>query len=62
MLISYQCIEAILLQDPHISGAIIFGRGRFQNGVLIEPKTEYGFEPRDEEKLAEFRNKIWYAQ
>ncbi|KAH9856141.1 acetyl-CoA synthetase-like protein [Lenzites betulinus] len=50
-------IEAILLQDPHIHAAIIFGRGRFQNGVFIQPKEP--FDPSDDAKLEAFRNAIW---
>ncbi|KAL6300786.1 hypothetical protein BKA93DRAFT_752423 [Sparassis latifolia] len=50
--------EAIFVADPHIQAALIFGRGRFQNGVLIQPTEP--FDPNDEEKLAAFRlNKIW---
>lgn len=49
--------EAILLQDPLVHAAIIFGRGRFQNGVIVQPKQP--FEPNDEAKLEEFRNAIW---
>lgn len=37
----------------------MFGRGRFQNGVLIEPKPEFAFDPSDPKKLEEFRNMIW---
>ena len=37
----------------------MFGRGRFNPGVIIEPKPEFAFDPEDEEKLAEFRNMIW---
>lgn len=51
--------EAILLQDPHVACAIMFGRGQTQNGVLVDPAPEYAFDPEDEEKLVEFRNKIW---
>ncbi|KAI0659473.1 acetyl-CoA synthetase-like protein [Cubamyces menziesii] len=50
-------MEAILLQDPNIHAAIIFGRGRLQNGVIVQPKEP--FDPSDEAKLEEFRNKIW---
>lgn len=39
----------------------MFGRGRLQVGVIIEPKPEYSFDPSDEVKLAEFRNKVWYV-
>lgn len=44
-------------RDPHVSAALVFGRGRVQNGVIVHPKEP--FDPADEEKLAEFRNKIW---
>ncbi|RPD77318.1 acetyl-CoA synthetase-like protein [Lentinus tigrinus ALCF2SS1-7] len=50
-------LEAILLQDPHVSACLMFGRGRFQNGVLIQPKEP--FDPSDEVKLEEYRNSIW---
>ncbi|KAI0651021.1 acetyl-CoA synthetase-like protein [Trametes meyenii] len=50
-------MEAILLQDPNISSAIIFGRGRFQNGIIIQPQKP--FDPSDQAKLEGFRNKIW---
>jgi hypothetical protein len=40
--------------------AVMFGRGRFHNGVIIEPKAEYAFDPSDEKKLTDFRNDIWY--
>ncbi|THH15912.1 hypothetical protein EW146_g4654 [Bondarzewia mesenterica] len=52
-------LEAILAQDPHIASVLMFGRGRFQNGVLIDPRKEFNFNPKDEQKLIEFRNKIW---
>lgn len=39
----------------------MFGRGRPYNGVLVEPKEEYRFDPTDVTKLAAFRNKIWYV-
>ncbi|EMD37730.1 hypothetical protein CERSUDRAFT_94730 [Gelatoporia subvermispora B] len=50
-------LEAILQKDPHIAAALMFGRGRFQNGVLIHPREP--FDHTDTEKLAEFRNRIW---
>ena len=39
----------------------MFGRGRFNPGVIVDPKPEFAFDPEDQEKLAEFRNKIWYV-
>ncbi|KAI0067832.1 acetyl-CoA synthetase-like protein [Artomyces pyxidatus] len=52
-------LEAMLARDPRIAAAVMFGRGRFQNGVLIEPKHEFTFDPEDEQQLADFRNNIW---
>lgn len=51
--------EAILCEDPHVSAAVMFGRGRVQNGVIIQPKAEYTFDSTDDTKVAEFRNLIW---
>lgn len=52
-------LESILVQDPHVAAAIMFGRGQIQNGVLVLPTPEYAFDPTNEEKLVEFRNLIW---
>lgn len=35
----------------------MFGRGKFQNGIIIEPKEP--FNPLDSGKLSQFRNAIW---
>jgi len=51
--------ESILNGDPHVKSAVMFGRGRFNPGVIIDPKPEFVFNPEDQEKLAEFRNRIW---
>ena len=37
----------------------MFGRGHFQNGVLIEPTKEFAIDPNNERQLVDFRNKIW---
>ncbi|KAJ3481757.1 hypothetical protein NLI96_g7439 [Meripilus lineatus] len=52
-------LEGILNQDPHVHASIMFGRGKFNAGVLIDPKPEFKFDRNDPGKLAEFRNKIW---
>ncbi|KAI5119729.1 hypothetical protein M0805_008659 [Coniferiporia weirii] len=52
-------LESILKQDPHVQMAIMFGRGRFNAGVIIDPRPEFKFDPRDTTALAEFRQKIW---
>lgn len=50
----------MLNQDPHVKACVMFGRGRFQAGIIVEPQEELKFDAdEDEGKLAEFRNKIW---
>jgi len=48
--------EGIISQNPLVHASVIFGRGRDQNGVLIQPTEPF---EATEESLAEFRNKIW---
>ena len=45
--------------DPHVKSSVMFGRGRLQNGVLVEPTEDYAFDPTDVKKLEAFRNQIW---
>ncbi|KAF7355647.1 Acetyl-CoA synthetase-like protein [Mycena sanguinolenta] len=52
-------LENILNQDPHVSASVMFGRGRLQAGVIVDPKPNHKFDPSDPLKLAEFRNAIW---
>lgn len=51
--------ENIINEDPHIVSSVVFGRQRFNAGVIVELKPEYRFDASDETKLAEWRNKIW---
>jgi hypothetical protein len=39
----------------------MFGRGRFQNGILIEVKPAYEFDPNDTEKRDAFITDIWFV-
>ncbi|PBK81586.1 NRPS-like enzyme [Armillaria gallica] len=52
-------IEAALLGDKHISGAVMFGRGKFQPGVLVQPSVEFAFDPKNVKRLIEYRSLIW---
>ncbi|KAF5351523.1 hypothetical protein D9758_007239 [Tetrapyrgos nigripes] len=52
-------IESLLLRDERITHAIMFGRAKFQAGVLITPSDALVFDPADTVKLAEYRNLIW---
>ena len=49
-------------QDPHIQAAVMFGRGRFNAGVIVDPRQDFVFDPADQGKLIDFRNKIWYVE
>ncbi|TFY73136.1 hypothetical protein EWM64_g10876, partial [Hericium alpestre] len=51
-------IEIILTRNPRVKAALMFGRGKLQNGVLIQPEEDYEFDPADVTKLEKFRNAI----
>jgi hypothetical protein len=46
--------ENIIRSSPLVDGTLIFGRGRNQAGVLLEPKP--GVDISD---LVKFRNEVW---
>ncbi|KAJ7508328.1 hypothetical protein B0H11DRAFT_1704324, partial [Mycena galericulata] len=50
-------LEAIILKDPLIKHAVMFGRSRFNAGVLVFPTQP--FNPADTERVVEFRRAIW---
>ncbi|KAI0795715.1 acetyl-CoA synthetase-like protein [Abortiporus biennis] len=55
-------LERILQQDPHIQHAVMFGRGKFYNGVLVNPSPVFAFDPNGDDGdilLEKFRNMIW---
>ncbi|EJC99607.1 acetyl-CoA synthetase-like protein [Fomitiporia mediterranea MF3/22] len=52
-------LETMLKQDSQIEDAIMFGRGRFQCGVLIQPSKAYPVDHFDTVELEKFRNAIW---
>ncbi|KAF8585451.1 acetyl-CoA synthetase-like protein [Ramaria rubella] len=49
-------LEHIIVKNPHVKSAVMFGRGRLLNGILIEPTS-----PEEAESLGleKFRNMIW---
>lgn len=51
--------ERMLMRDPHVSDAVMFGRKRFFCGILVNPTPELSFDPADKEKLSAFRGLIW---
>ena len=46
-------------QDPHVQACVMFGRGRFNAGIIVSPKPQYNFDPSDDDALAKFRQTIW---
>ncbi|KAF9255316.1 acetyl-CoA synthetase-like protein [Marasmius fiardii PR-910] len=50
-------LEAILRQDPHIRSALLFGKDRFQVGVLLELKDPFTYSGN--ESLDDLRDNIW---
>ncbi|KAK7453574.1 hypothetical protein VKT23_011851 [Stygiomarasmius scandens] len=52
-------LESILDQNPLVQRCVVFGHRKFQAGILVEPKRENQFDPKDQQKLSEFRNQIW---
>jgi hypothetical protein len=47
----------MLHENPDVAIAIFFGRGRLHNGVLVQPAEP--FNPKDQQQVAAFRDKIW---
>ena len=54
-------LEKILDQDPLVISSVMFGQGRFNAGVLVDPISEQKLDSVDTTFLEEFRNKIWSA-
>ncbi|KAI0643270.1 acetyl-CoA synthetase-like protein [Trametes meyenii] len=52
-------LEKIINADPHVKSSVMFGRGKFQNGILIEPKPQFAIDLSDIKQVEAFRNKIW---
>ncbi|KAI6017886.1 putative aminoadipate reductase, partial [Pisolithus marmoratus] len=52
-------MESVIRTSRYVSAACMFGQGRFQNGVLVEPRPEYAIDVEDQKQVAEFRNLIW---
>ena len=51
--------EKMINDDPHVKSCVMFGRGKLQNGVLIQPAEVLVFDPTDIKKLEQYRNLIW---
>ncbi len=47
------------MQDSYIKSAVIFGRGKSHNGVLIDPQDGLDFESLEVDKSEQFKCTIW---
>lgn len=54
-------IELILNRDPAISGTLVFGRGKPQIGLIVEPKEDYILDLTDPTAVDGYIDLIWYA-
>ncbi|OSD00551.1 acetyl-CoA synthetase-like protein [Trametes coccinea BRFM310] len=52
-------LEKIINQDPHVKCSMMFGSGKFQNGILIEPKEQFAIDPSDVQQVEKLRNDVW---
>ncbi|KAF5346966.1 hypothetical protein D9758_010089 [Tetrapyrgos nigripes] len=52
-------LENLMNQDQHVQASVMFGRGQFQAGIIVEPKLQYAFDVSNEKELSDFRNLIW---
>lgn len=48
-------------QDPHVQAAVMFGRGRLQNGILVEPKKQLSVDVQDAAAVEAFKDLIWWV-
>ncbi|KAF5361117.1 hypothetical protein D9758_009087 [Tetrapyrgos nigripes] len=52
-------LEKIVNNDPNVQASIMFGRTRFNAGVILMPAPSVKVEVSNEEEVASFRNKVW---
>ncbi|KAL1679196.1 hypothetical protein EV122DRAFT_277408 [Schizophyllum commune] len=52
-------IEGVIVTSPMIGTAIMFGRGRDEAGILVEPVPNHQIDVDDDVQVAAFRNAIW---
>lgn len=51
--------EGTVGSHPMVSGAVMFGRGKNEPGILIELHPEHAIDIADEKAVIQFRNLIW---
>ncbi|EKM50749.1 uncharacterized protein PHACADRAFT_213638 [Phanerochaete carnosa HHB-10118-sp] len=51
--------QGVIGSSRIVQGAVMFGRGKSQCGILVEPRKGYAINRNDANALPEFRNKLW---
>ncbi|EKM50758.1 uncharacterized protein PHACADRAFT_153008 [Phanerochaete carnosa HHB-10118-sp] len=51
--------EGVISSSRIVQGAVMFGRGKSQCGVLVEPRKGHAISLNDVNALLKFRNKLW---
>lgn len=51
--------ESLIASSPAVQSAVMFGRGKNQCGILVEPSPKHVIAPEDVQGLIRFRNMIW---
>ncbi|KAG9007856.1 hypothetical protein FRB94_013912 [Tulasnella sp. JGI-2019a] len=52
-------IERIIPTSPMVDHAVVFGRGKTQNGILVQPSQGNEIDPNDKIAVARFRTALW---
>lgn len=52
-------MEGIIITSLLLQGVVMFGRERYQVGVLVEPRPEHAVDVMDDNAVAAFKAAIW---
>lgn len=51
--------EGVVISSPVVAGCVMFGRGKSECGILVEPIEGCTVDVSDEDAVIQFRNQIW---
>ncbi|KAI5884857.1 NAD(P)-binding protein [Schizophyllum commune H4-8] len=52
-------MEGKILKSPLVAAVVMFGRGRDEAGILVEPAAGYAVDTKDDARIAVYRDGIW---
>ncbi|KAL1743883.1 hypothetical protein HDZ31DRAFT_39972 [Schizophyllum fasciatum] len=52
-------MEGVVVTSPLVTAAVMFGRGRDEAGILIEPAAGYAVDVDNDAKVGAFRDAVW---